>query len=77
VHFRPSGELSLLDEAGNVVETNPFVPLPVLPRREQPFLFPLKAALTPGNYTLRARVDMGTADLQEGTALVTVPQPKQ
>jgi hypothetical protein len=77
MHFRPSGELSLLDDAGKVVESNPFVPLPVLPKREQPFLFPLKAALAPGNYTLRARVDMGSSDLQEGTAMVTVlPQPK-
>ena len=76
MHFRPSGELSLLDEGGNVVESNPFAPLPVLPKREQPFLFPLKSALAPGNYTLRARVDMGSADLQEGTAMVTVPQPK-
>ena len=76
MHFRPSGELSLLDDAGNLVESNPFASLPVLPKREQPFLFPLKSALAPGNYTLRARVDMGTADLQEGTTIVTVPQPK-
>ena len=70
MHYRPSGDLDVLDEAGNVVESAKFVPMPVLPKRDQRFLFPLKLAGGPGKYTLRARVDLGGADIQEATALV-------
>ena len=70
MHYRPNGELDVLDEAGNVVESAKFVPMPVLPKRDQRFLFPLKLAGGPGKYTLRARVDLGGADIQEATALV-------
>ena len=67
-YFRPTGDFTLLDEKGSVLETDPFPPLPVLPKREQRFLFLLKAGLTRQKYTLRARVDIGTAEIQETTA---------
>jgi P pilus assembly chaperone PapD len=70
IHFRPAGTLDVLDEAGKVVESAQFIPLPVLPRRDQNFLFPLKLAGGPGKYTLRARVDLGGNEIQEATALV-------
>jgi hypothetical protein len=70
IHFRPAGALDVLDEAGKVVESVQFVPLPVLPKRDQNFLFPLKLAGGPGKYTLRARVDLGGSEIQEATALV-------
>lgn len=70
MHFRPTGTLEVLDEAGKVVESAQFVPLPVLPRRDQNFLFPLKLAGGPGKYTLRARVDLGGNEIQEATSLV-------
>jgi hypothetical protein len=70
IHFRPAGTLDVLDEAGKVVESAQFVPLPVLPRRDQNFLFPLKLAGGPGKYTLRARVDLGGNEIQEATSLV-------
>ncbi len=68
MHFRPTGELQLLDAAGAVIEQTAFQPLPVLPQREQQFLFPLKAPVQGNRYTLRARVDIGTNEIQEATA---------
>jgi hypothetical protein len=70
MHFRPQGDLDVLDEAGAVVETAHFTPLPVLPQRDQSFLFPLKLAAGPGKYTLRVRVDLGGTEIQEATAHV-------
>jgi hypothetical protein len=75
MHYRPTGDLDVLDEAGKVVETAKFVPLPVLPKRDQNFIFPLKLAAGPGKYTLRARVDLGGSEIQEATALVTAAKP--
>jgi hypothetical protein len=70
MHYRPTGELDVLDGTGKVVESAKFVPLPVLPKREQRFLFPLKLAGGPGDYTLRARVDLGGNDVEEASAHV-------
>ncbi len=52
------------------------MPLPVLPKRDQNFVFPLKLAAGPGKYTLRARVDLGTNEIQEATAVVVAQKPK-
>ena len=71
MHYRPTGDLDVLDDAGDVVETAKFIPLPVLPKRDQNFIFPLRLAAGPGKYTLRARVDLGGSEIQEATALVT------
>ena len=68
MHFRPTGELEVLNEAGDVIESAKFVPLPVLPKRDQNFEFPLKLEGGPGKYTLRARVDLGGNEIQEATA---------
>jgi hypothetical protein len=75
MHFRPAGQLDVLDASGTVVESADFVPLPVLPRRVQEFQFPLKLAGGPGGYTLRARVDLGGDEIQEATAAVTAERP--
>jgi len=76
MHFRPEGDLDVLDESGAVVETAHFVPLPVLPRRDQDFPLPLKLAGGEGKYTLRARVDIGGNEIQEATANVVAAKPK-
>jgi hypothetical protein len=76
MHFRPEGDLDVLDESGVVVETAHFVPLPVLPKRDQDFPFPLKLAAGEGKYTLRARVDIGGNEIQEATANVVAAKPK-
>jgi hypothetical protein len=72
MYFRPTGKLEVLNDQGLVVETEDFTPLPVLRERSQRFVFPLKAHLDPGRYKLRARVDIGTGEIQEGSAVVTV-----
>jgi hypothetical protein len=74
VYFRPTGQLDLLDAAGNPVETAAFHPMPVLPRRDQQFLFPL-GLRAPGTYRMRARVDLGTQEIQEATATVVAAKP--
>ena len=75
MHFRPIGELDVLDADGAVVETARFIPMPVLPKRDQNFVFPLKLTGGPGKYTLRARVDLGGNEIQEATALVVAAKP--
>jgi hypothetical protein len=75
MHFRPQGDLDVLNADGTVVETVHFVPMPVLPKRDQNFLFPLKLAAE-GKYTLRARVDLGGNEIQEATASVAVTKAK-
>lgn len=76
MHFRPIGDLDVLDPAGAVVESVHFTPLPVLPKRDQNFVFPLKLARGEGNYTLRARVDLGGSEIQEATASVVAAKNK-
>lgn len=75
MHFRPDGALDVLDQSGAVVESARFAPMPVLPKRDQNFLFPLKLAAD-GRYTLRARVDLGGSEIQEATANVVASRPK-
>lgn len=70
IYYRPAGDLFVLDEKGEVMEKLSFPSLPVLPRREQRFLFPLKASLADGKYTIKARVDIGTDAIQETSLVV-------
>ena len=76
MHFRPTGSLDVLDRSGAVVETSEFVPMPVLPKRDQNFVFPLKLAEGDGSYTLRARVDLGGNEIQEATVNVVATKAK-
>jgi hypothetical protein len=75
MYYRPAGDLEVLNASGQVVETASFVPLPVLPKRNQNFIFPLKL-VNDGEYTLRARVDLGGNEIQEATAHVVAQRPK-
>jgi hypothetical protein len=80
IHFRPAGKLEVIDAEGKVVETADFPSLPVLRQRDQRFLFPLKTHLEVGHYKLRARVDIGTGEIQEGSLDVAVdatPEPPE
>jgi hypothetical protein len=53
-----------------------FQPLPVLPKRKQRFLFPLKSPIRPGTeYRLRARIDIGGPEIQEGTVAAKAELP--
>jgi hypothetical protein len=73
-HFRPMGELSVLDGRGKVLESAALTPLPALPKREQRYVVPFTRDLPPGTYTLRARVDFGKNVIEEGTAVVRAEQ---
>jgi hypothetical protein len=73
-HFRPIGELSVLDGDGKTVESVALTPLPALPNREQRYLVAFTTDFAPGAYTLRARVDFGTNVIEEGTAQVRADQ---
>jgi hypothetical protein len=70
--YRPTGKLEVLDAEGKVVEAAELPSLPVLRQRDQRFLFPLKTHLEVGHYKLRARVDIGTGEVQEGSLDVSV-----
>jgi len=72
MYFRPTGKIEVLDGEGKALETLDFPSLPVLRQRDQRFLFPLKTRLEPGHYTLRANVDLGTGEIQVGSAEVAV-----
>jgi hypothetical protein len=69
-HFRPVGELSVLDNDGKVLESVPITPLPVLPRRDQRYTVAFTRDFDPGTYKLRARLDFGIGSIEEGTAVV-------
>lgn len=75
MYFRPTGKLDVLDAEGKTIESADFQSLPVLRERSQRFVFPIKQRLAAGQYKLRVRVDIGTGELQEGTANVTVDAP--
>ena len=70
MYYRPSGTLEVLDPAGTVIESFDINPFPVLPERKQRFLFPLKQLAAGRPVTLRVRADLGTGEIQEGTASV-------
>jgi hypothetical protein len=72
MYYRPTGKLDVLDGEGKTIESADFQSLPVLRERSQRFVFPIQTHLDPGQYKLRARVDIGTSELQEGTAEVTI-----
>ena len=75
MYFRPSGKLELQDDAGKVVSSFEFPSLPVLRERDQRILFPLKSALVPGKYQLRAQVDIGLKELQQGQVEIVIDPP--
>lgn len=72
VYFRPTGKLDVLDAQGKQVETLDFPSVPILRARSQRVILPLKTHLEPGNYKLRVNVDIGTGEIQQGTADVVV-----
>jgi hypothetical protein len=74
--YRPTGDVDLLDADGKVVESQKMAPFPVLPKRQQRFILPLKTVLAPGRYSLRLRVDMGK-EIQETSAEAEVAAEAQ
>lgn len=67
--YRPTGDVQVVDSTGKVIESQKLASFPVLPKREQRYLLPLKSDLSPGQYTLRARIEVGN-EIQEASAVV-------
>jgi hypothetical protein len=72
--YRPTGDLDVVDSGGKVIESQKLMSFPALPMRQQRYVLPLKSNLSPGQYTLRARIDVG-AEIQEGSTVVTAEKP--
>jgi hypothetical protein len=72
--YRPTGDVELVDAQGKVIESQKLAAFPALPGRKQRYLLPLKHSLSPGPYTLRARIDVG-AERQEASVAVTAEAP--
>jgi hypothetical protein len=76
MHFRPAGQLDVLDGAGRTVQSYTFTEFPVLPLRQQRFVFPLSAELPAAPYSLRARVNIGTGVILEAIAVISDQQER-
>ena len=78
VLYRPMGELEIVDSSGKVVESQKVTSFPVLPKRQQRYVLPLKSSLSPGPYTLKARIEVG-GEIQEASVAVVaeVPAPTE
>jgi len=57
--FRAAGELTVLGQEGNALESYPLPSLPVLPQRRQRFLILRERLVDQGSYVLRVRADIG------------------
>jgi hypothetical protein len=73
VFYRPVGELEIVDAGGKVVESQRLISFPVLPKREQRFVLPLRSSLSPGAYSLKARIEVG-GEIQEALVAVVAPE---
>jgi hypothetical protein len=74
MYYRPTGKLEVLDADGKTVESAEIPSLPVLRERNQRFLFPLTTHFETGQYKVRARVDIGSGEIQEGVVDVAAEQ---
>lgn len=74
--FRVKGFMEVRTPDGKKMEGGEYNTIPVLPERQQQFLFPLKTALAPGKYTLYTQADVGLPEILEGSVSVEVaPAP--
>ncbi|MGH9489696.1 MAG: hypothetical protein ACRD17_04225 [Terriglobales bacterium] len=73
--FRASGTASLLAAGGQVLASFPLGSQVVLSQSTRVLSFPYPSALPPGNYQLRAQVDIGLPQIQEIEKPVTVAAP--
>ena len=74
VLYRPVGGLEIVNSSGTVVESQQLTSFPVLPKRQQRFVLPLKGSLSPGPYTLKARIELG-GEIQEASVDVVAEVP--
>jgi hypothetical protein len=72
--YRPVGDVAIVDSSGNVIESKKLGSFPVLPQRQQRFVLPLNGRLSPGPYTLKARIEVGD-EIQEASVSVVAEAP--
>ena len=68
--YRPAGDIEIVDASGKVMESLKMSSVPALPKRQQRYVLPIKTSLSPGPYTLRARIEVG-GEIQEASVAVT------
>lgn len=73
MHFRPVGAIELLSENGTVIERADLPSVPALPNRDLRLVMPIKTDLSRGTYKLRARVDIGAGEIEEGSVTIGSP----
>lgn len=66
-NLRGIGKVDVLSEDGKVLESLDFPSQVVLPRRSQRLPVLLRRKLPEGRYTIRARANIGTGEMQEAT----------
>jgi len=66
-NLRGDGKVDVLDSTGKIIETEDFPTSVILPKRTQRVPLVLRHKLSDGDYTLRARVNLGTGEIQEAT----------
>lgn len=74
-NLRGEGKVEVLDSTGKVVESEEFPTGVILPKRTQLLPLVLKRKLSDGNYTIRARVNLGLGEILEATLGFRPPPP--
>jgi hypothetical protein len=77
MYYRPTGIFEILDVQGSVIQSFDFPSLTVQRERDQRILFPVKMALAAGNYTLCARIDIGTGEIQQVALDIVIDRPSR
>jgi hypothetical protein len=72
-NLRGIGKVEVLDSTGKVIETAEFPTPVILPKRVQYLPLVLKSKFADGDYTIRARVNIGTGEVQEATLAFRPP----
>ncbi len=75
LHYRPTGNVTVSDATGKVLEQIPLPSLAVLPQRDQRLVIPLTTDLSNGSYKLQARVEIGNGEIQAGSIAVGPSAP--
>jgi hypothetical protein len=72
MHFRPFGTVEVIAADGAVTDTVELPPTAILPRRTQVIPVVLPRILSPGKWSLRTKADLGSGEIMEATAQVSV-----
>ena len=76
-NLRGAGKVDVVDEGGEVVQASDFPPVVILPSRTQRLPVVLNKKLADGNYTLRARVNLGNGEIQEAVFKFRLPMTQE